>query len=107
MHCECKQANCTGRQWCENGYTIYSSLTPAPSWANIPLPLQNQWLGFGDLELNGAAKGAYDSAFFMPVMAGCVGIPSGMPVSVYPGSPTLRSPPPSEWRQWWRIPFLP
>lgn len=47
MHCKCKQANRAGCNRHKNGYPIYRSLTPAPSWATIPLPLQNQWLGFG------------------------------------------------------------
>jgi Rha family phage regulatory protein len=36
-------------------------------------------------------------------MAGCVGTPSGVPVSSYTGRPTLRSSPPSSWSEWWRI----
>lgn len=67
------------------------SLTPAPSWATIPLPLQNQWLGRRNPTKNiGAQRQA--GAFFVPVMAGrawdtfgCAGLP------VFSGLPTPRT----------------
>ena len=79
MHCKCKQANRAGCNRHKNGYPIYRSLTPAPSWATIPLPLQNQWLGCGSPTRTYGAQRP-KALFLCPLWRAVRGTPSGVPV---------------------------
>jgi len=79
-------------------------LTPAPSWANIPLPLQNQWLGFGDPARVQGAAGRLYQRFFYACYGGLRGDTFGYAGSlVHRFANPAQSAPILNGDRWWRF----